>query len=233
MSLCVPLLVIEDDAAIRRQLCSLLADEGYRLVQACESHGALLMLQHSPVAMVALWDYCLPCLDGLQLLGALTLDLPALQRHGFILMTASGSQLTAVQQHLLRHRGVTLLSKPFTLETVLQTVARTIARIEGHAQLPIQHPIGQQQARPAPLGLRAFLRGKLARNPLRFGLPTRAAARREAAVQARVQARAQEWAWARAQERAAGRERQGRRGGQMTRGRQPRGALPAAAGAGG
>jgi CheY-like chemotaxis protein len=233
MSLCVPLVVVEDDAAIRRQLCSLLADEGYRLVQACDSHGALLVLQHTPVAMVALWDYCLPCLGGLQLLGALTLDLPALQRHGFILMTANASQLTAMQHHLLRQRGVALLHKPFTLETVLQTVARTVAWIEGHAQppMPIQHPTGQQQAEPAlapsPLGLRALLRGKLARNPLRFGLPSRAAARREAVVQARARARAraqewawaraQEWAWARVQERVAGRERQGRRGGQMTR----------------
>jgi CheY-like chemotaxis protein len=195
----VPLLVIEDDATIRRLLCSLLADEGYRLVQACDSHDALLVLQHSLVAMVTLYDACTPCLDGLQLLGALTLDLPALQRHGFILLTANTSQLTAVQQGLLGHRGVALLRKPFAIEALLQTVALTVARIEGHAQPPIQHPIGQQQAALVPLRLRAFLRGKLARGPLRFGLPIRAAGRREAAVQAQARA------WARAQKRAPGR----------------------------
>jgi CheY-like chemotaxis protein len=126
------LLIADDDNIFRTLLAAALADEGYPLAEARDGLEALAALEQSPVPMVALCDYRMPGLDGLQVLRAITFGPPTLRRHQFILMTANIQQLPAAEWRLLRQRHVPLLSKPFKLAALLEIVAAAVDQIARH-----------------------------------------------------------------------------------------------------
>src|SRR6476660_7628659 len=58
-----PILVVDDDAALRELITTLLTEAGYRVVEADSGEAALLACDERPPALVIL-DVCLPELSG-------------------------------------------------------------------------------------------------------------------------------------------------------------------------
>ena len=58
-----PILVVDDDAALRELITTLLTEAGYRVVEADSGEAALLACEERPPALVIL-DVCLPELSG-------------------------------------------------------------------------------------------------------------------------------------------------------------------------
>jgi DNA-binding response OmpR family regulator len=60
-------LVVDDDAAVRRQLCETLREEGFEVVEASDGPGALAAVDEHDVDLVLL-DLSLGEMDGLEVL---------------------------------------------------------------------------------------------------------------------------------------------------------------------
>jgi CheY-like chemotaxis protein len=58
-----PVLVVDDDAAIRRVVAAALADEGYAVVQAADGDAALAAVRAAPPCLILL-DMRMPGMDG-------------------------------------------------------------------------------------------------------------------------------------------------------------------------
>ena len=115
-------LVVDDEATVRRFTARVLEDDGYLVHEAPDGAEALALLQ-SGSAMVdcVVSDVVMPKLNGVELLEAVALRHPGLP---FILMSAYGS----IQ---LAERGISapcaILSKPFDPEQLLCEVRRCLA----------------------------------------------------------------------------------------------------------
>ncbi len=115
-------LVVDDDAAMREMLISLLEEGGFEAVPAASADLALQEAKGSDFAAV-LSDIRMPGHDGFELLGQLRElrpDTPV------ILMTAFGSIDSAVEA--MRAGAFDYITKPFKREAVLATLERAFER---------------------------------------------------------------------------------------------------------
>ena len=103
-------LVVEDDADVRRHSCDILTDLGYRVLQADTGAAALAMLDRHPDIALLFTDIGLPGgMNGRQLGEEALRRRPALK----VLCTSGYAQHAVVHEGRL-DPGVQLLSKPFT-----------------------------------------------------------------------------------------------------------------------
>lgn len=114
------ILLVEDDEDIRRNMKSLLEDEGYRVELAENGQLALDYLNSSPKlpAMIIL-DLMMPVMDGFQFRQIQQGD----ARLGHIpvaIMTADGH----IDEKRLRTRANAALRKPADIEDILDVVSR-------------------------------------------------------------------------------------------------------------
>jgi len=114
----LPVLVVEDDAALREALADTLEISGYSAIAAADAETALAWLAHGNPGLV-LTDVQMPGMDGHALLRALKARRPELP---VILMTAYGQIERAVQA--IREGAADYLPKPFEPDLLLATVAR-------------------------------------------------------------------------------------------------------------
>lgn len=122
MSDVLPILVVEDDAALREALTDTLELAGYSAMAAADAEQALAWLEKGRPGLV-LSDVQMPGMDGHALLQILR------QRHSdipVVLMTAYGQIEKAVQA--IRDGAVDYLPKPFEPDRLLATVARYYRR---------------------------------------------------------------------------------------------------------
>jgi CheY-like chemotaxis protein len=112
------LLVVEDEVPIREVLCSILEDEGYRVVGVGDGRAALAALAAERFDLV-LSDTMMPRLDGVGLARALAAD-PGLRTIPLVLMSALRSGPAREVPH------AAFLSKPFDLYELLDTVERIL-----------------------------------------------------------------------------------------------------------
>ena len=111
-----PVLVVDDEPAIRSVLRLILLAEGYDVVAAASGEEALACLaQQSPA--VVLLDLRLPGMSGWQLHDQLRQAAPQLP---VVYMTAGRH----VQQEASSHQAAGYLAKPFDVDSVVDTVAR-------------------------------------------------------------------------------------------------------------
>lgn len=113
-----PILVVEDDPALREALTDTLEMAGYRAIAAHDAEQALASLEKSGPGLI-LSDVQMPGMDGHALLRALKAGHPETP---VILMTAYGQIDRAVQA--MRDGAADYLPKPFEPDRLLATVAR-------------------------------------------------------------------------------------------------------------
>ncbi|MFN8513878.1 MAG: response regulator [Thermomicrobiales bacterium] len=113
------LLVVEDEIPIREVLCSILEDEGYRVVGVGDGRAALAALAADRYDLI-LSDMMMPRLGGADLAQSLADD-PALRAIPLILMSA----LKAAPNHEVPRAA--FLPKPFDLYDLLDTVDRVLS----------------------------------------------------------------------------------------------------------
>lgn len=113
-----PILIVEDDAALREALVDTLELSGYRTLAASHADEALHRLEQHPVGLV-LSDVQMPGMDGHTLLRTLKSQRPDLP---IVLMTAYGQIIRAVEA--MRDGAADYLPKPFESDHLLAVVAR-------------------------------------------------------------------------------------------------------------
>jgi len=129
------ILVVDDEPSIRELAASILADEGYAVLEASDGLAALDVIEHSDVDLV-LSDIMMSRLDGYGLVRRL-------RSHGDALPVVLMSAVTAAPEGTLP--GVGFLAKPFAIDQLCQMVAsglraRKADRSNGPATRP-SHPV--------------------------------------------------------------------------------------------
>jgi two-component system NtrC family sensor kinase len=117
------ILVVEDDAGVRREATDVLEDAGYRVDQASDGLQALTRLGQSPRPNLILLDLMLPGLDGWQLRAA-QLASPTLADIPVLVMSGDDS----AQARAINADGY--LPKPFEANDLLSAVERVLLRFE-------------------------------------------------------------------------------------------------------
>ncbi len=121
-------LVVDDDAAIRDTLHQLLEEDGYAVEMAADGSVALDMMRAAPFPMVVLLDLMMPRLNGYLVLDAVIAE-PRLQRHRYVVMTASASALTEPLQRVMERLEALSVIKPFNIDHLLDLVAKSASRL--------------------------------------------------------------------------------------------------------
>src|SRR6185437_11679234 len=116
----ISVLIVDDDATIRRALGDALAAGGYE-VNAVESAAAALSAAARQKPDVILSDVRMPDMDGLELLRTLRERLPSLP---VVLMTAFDDMPTVVEA--MKHGAVEFLVKPLDLDDLQRSLDRVV-----------------------------------------------------------------------------------------------------------
>ncbi|MDI3284474.1 response regulator [Polyangium sp. 15x6] len=111
-------LVVDDDEDLRRTVTMVLAEEGYRVLQAANGADALTRLHDGPLPDVILLDLMMPVMNGEQFRRAQRAD-PSLSEVPVVVMTAAGSRAVEAIAALGPTR---VLHKPVGLEPLLSAV---------------------------------------------------------------------------------------------------------------
>ena len=113
-------LVVDDEFGIVDVLETILSDEGYRVLTACNGKQGLARLAQEKPEVILL-DFMMPILSGFQMLRAMAME-PAYQRIPVIMMSSLSEGVVAE-----RCRGYAgFLHKPFRVAAVLSTLARVL-----------------------------------------------------------------------------------------------------------
>jgi len=114
------LLVVDDDDVLRRMLCELFEEGGYRVCDAASAEAALELSREREVDVV-LSDVNMPGKSGIELVGELRRVRPATP---VVLMTAFASVASAVDA--MRAGAHDYITKPFENEVALLAVERAL-----------------------------------------------------------------------------------------------------------
>lgn len=121
------ILVVDDEAAIRRLVVRALARAGFQAEEAEDGAAAVRQVAVDPAAIdLVLIDLRMPRLDGVDTLRALRGMRPTLPA---VLM--SGYSERGIDQDLAAHAATAFIAKPFALDALLDLVRRTMAADEG------------------------------------------------------------------------------------------------------
>ena len=122
----VSVLVVDDEAAVRRFACRVLERAGYGALEAIDGVEALELIQGQTVAVaIVVSDIVMPRMNGVELMQALSVSLPKLP---VILMSAYAMAALA---ELGIATPCSVLPKPFSGDRLLAEVNRCIGRPDG------------------------------------------------------------------------------------------------------
>jgi CheY-like chemotaxis protein len=110
-------LVVDDEFGIVDVLETILTDEGYRVLTACNGKQGLVRLSEEKPEVILL-DFMMPILGGGDMLGAMAAE-PSYQRIPVIMMSSLSEEAVAKRCNAFLH-------KPFRAAAVLSTVARIL-----------------------------------------------------------------------------------------------------------
>jgi UDP-3-O-[3-hydroxymyristoyl] N-acetylglucosamine deacetylase len=114
------ILVVDDEANIRRTLRGVLADEGYEVVEAPDGRRALELLEQT-LPRLAIVDIWMPEMDGIELVAKMRQQAPEVP---VIVISGHGTIDTAVR--VIRMGAFDFLEKPFQLDALLRMVDRAL-----------------------------------------------------------------------------------------------------------
>jgi DNA-binding response OmpR family regulator len=112
-----PVLVVEDDAAVRAFLFSVLDRQGYRVIAAESGEEALRLLRNEP-AQLAVLDVTLPGIDGFAVAELLAPDVPVI--------IVTGDPVGAYARTVGRTERFQVLPKPVSPELLEHAVAAAL-----------------------------------------------------------------------------------------------------------
>ncbi|HPQ40365.1 MAG TPA: response regulator, partial [bacterium] len=115
-------LIVDDEANMRRILEATLGREGYRAVTAENGTEALAILKQQPVHIV-LTDLKMPGIDGMTLLRECTAEYPDIP---LIMLTAHGTVETAVEA--MKIGAFDYVTKPFDIGEIRNALQKASAR---------------------------------------------------------------------------------------------------------
>jgi putative nucleotidyltransferase with HDIG domain len=124
------LLIVDDEAAIRKLLRHKLSGKGYRCEEASDAEQALNVLETNPIALVIL-DVKMPGKSGIELLPKIKSGYPDT---AVIMATAVNDINVAIQ--CLKQGADDYICKPFDLEEVSLSIQRSLEK--GRLQLEIR-----------------------------------------------------------------------------------------------
>jgi len=116
------LLIVDDEAAIRKLLCQKLSREGYQFKEANNAEQALNMLETSPIALVIL-DIKMPGKSGIELLP----EIKSGYRDTAVIMATAVTDVNAAIQ-CLKQGADDYILKPFNLEVLSLAVQRALEK---------------------------------------------------------------------------------------------------------
>jgi DNA-binding response OmpR family regulator len=129
-------LIVDDEAALRKLVRRVLELDGYRVFDAADGDAALAQLRrHRPEIDLLFTDILMPGVNGVELARRAAQrwpDLPILYASGY-----DGGQLKA---HGVDEASIDLLVKPFTPAELVDRVARALGRARGQAP-PAEAPV--------------------------------------------------------------------------------------------
>ena len=115
-------LLVDDDTAALGLAAKALTADGHAVVTASDGVEALERFRAAPANCdIVVADVQMPGLDGIALVEAVLAERPQTRA---VLMSALAGELTRAEQ--LAVRGVTVLSKPYTLDALKAAVRRTV-----------------------------------------------------------------------------------------------------------
>jgi UDP-3-O-acyl N-acetylglucosamine deacetylase len=114
------ILVVDDEAGVRRSVRGVLADEGFRVLEAEDGRGALQLITDERPGLVIL-DIWMPEMDGIELLRHIRDSHPGMP---VIVISGHGNIETAVTATKLG--AFDFIEKPFSLDGLLQVVDRAL-----------------------------------------------------------------------------------------------------------
>jgi two-component system cell cycle sensor histidine kinase/response regulator CckA len=116
-------LLVEDDAGVRRLTARMLESRGYTVVVAVDGEHALGVLEQFPGRVhLLLTDVVLPKMGGRALAEQVLISRPDIR-----VLYMSGYYDDVVLQHRLAEHGVVLLQKPFTADALVRKVHQALA----------------------------------------------------------------------------------------------------------
>ncbi|HKP94134.1 MAG TPA: response regulator [Fibrobacteria bacterium] len=119
------ILIVEDEASIRRLLVSLLSSQGYRIESVANGSLALRILEDDPRIDLVLTDLAMPGIPGTAVAEYLAHTRPDIK---VVCMSGDPQPHMKSLRRLLDRRLVDFLPKPFTPLQVLQMVKRLLER---------------------------------------------------------------------------------------------------------
>ena len=157
MSALPRVLLVDDDAAIRRLVAMALEGEPVQLISCADAEAALAVLGQAPVDLL-ITDLMMPGLSGFELLERLR-DAPALRGQARLVAFSAGINAQRAEQ--LKALDVeTLLDKPVSIARLLDCVRRSVPSADAAAPAALPVGFGGDQAL-----YQAFLEACLAQYP--------------------------------------------------------------------
>jgi two-component system alkaline phosphatase synthesis response regulator PhoP len=112
-------LVVEDDEHIGTLLKFMLERAGYRVALQCDGRAALAYVEGQPAPRVALFDYMLPFVDGVELVHAVRRQ-PGWEHVPVLMLTAKAQERDIARA--LEAGASDYLAKPFQPEALMARV---------------------------------------------------------------------------------------------------------------
>ncbi len=151
------ILIIEDEAKMRRLLELNLGEDGFKTVSAADAEAGLRLLASEPVDLV-LTDLKLPSMSGLELLQAVKQQNAALP---VVVMTAFGSVETAVEA--MKAGATDYVLKPFSLAEMRMVVRKEldVSRLREENR-SLREALGEKYSHPSIIAQSAKMQEVLA-----------------------------------------------------------------------
>jgi CheY-like chemotaxis protein len=116
------IIVVDDDPAVRRVAARILAEEGFRVLEASDGDEAIRLAErHGPDIGLVVTDIVMPRLNGIELLERLSRIQPALP----VVLMSGYTSTELMGRALVVPCGV--LRKPFAPEALIDEVRRCLA----------------------------------------------------------------------------------------------------------
>ncbi len=123
-------LVVDDDASIRRAYATVLREEGHLVSQARNGIEALdLMRMHLHPMVVVVADVMMPVVGGLDLLEAVTQDPGMHDDYAFLVATSASMHHSPRLAPLCTRANVDLLCKPVDIDALVAAVTEAALRL--------------------------------------------------------------------------------------------------------